>query len=1353
MLPGVCAAQGNQFLSLPEVQLTGGRVGSFLTGTFQSPPSFADVLYINAPAGSGATASVTVGELLNQGGPGFLNLTENHIAFTNAANVAAALADFDGDGNIDYAFAITPAGSVGTNLCVYYGTGATAASLKSSYAGPPSTPANAYPPIGGKNGCMTFALQPGGNPPYFSQVVAFPFKTTSSVEDLLIEDSANNLLYIFHGNGATGTGGTLNGFTPIGKIALAPADGAGPVYIGDFNGDGNTDFIVNGQAGLSASVYFGKGDGTFQPPVRYTFDHNVHSLLMHDMNGDGIQDMVVEGDNGVIEIFPGTGTTANPFDATSIGGTPAGVNGFSGNGGHLAVIDPATLNILATTPIGLSVLKGNGSLSYALKGIYNIGPGRSSFVLADFYGTGTLDLAVDSAEGIATFLPDASGDGGFQTSNAYAALAPALGSVAGVFRNVASNPKGNLDVAVNTGTFQGQLLTGNGDGTFNTYPSPLAAIGLSISPNIWSNILSGDFNGDGIPDIAYSLTGLPATSAISVSIQYGKGDGTFGAVTGINPFVAGLPVNNNLFGESAVGDFNGDGVADIANIDAAYDDTLLGQSTNTFQLALNVSAGNTAFNQVAAGFFKQNRTSQQDIVFQQGASFIPYGNKQDGTGAHFTAMPALTGAAAPLYPSTVLLTDVDGDGNGDLVVAYYNADSNPAGAGPVAPNDLYIWWGNGDGTFATTPLVLSLSRNYYLAAVADMNGDGLPDLVLSDGSLVSILYNQGSRSFGTVISTTGEYSSEQHFLAGQGINSLSLTKLTAGSLPSLIVANGGATVSNVLALGGATASSIALPANPDVNTGGITVLVNDVTPATAPMPVTGTLAASPDPSPYGAAFTLTATLTPSAGVAAPTGTVQFSIDGAAAGAPVAVVAGAGGSTATYVVAAGNTYALGTHALTAAYGGDASNSPATLTGTETIASVGTASYIFMCIGPTAACPAPPGVPNPFPPYSPSLTMYYGQIWNGYLEAVANDGSALTGDLELLDTYTGPAAPPPAPLCTLVFGVTSACPNSVGTTQGTSVGLNVLTGYYAGDATHTASTSMPTAIAVLPDITSAPALTGSPDPSPAGNPVTFTATLTGSYAAPTGPVQFVEFFPPTALVAVLGTAPLTPGPGLTSTATFTTTTLPLGTDTISAGYTATQDFDAATFPTITETITPSLSGTFTIAATPNPVSVGVGYSAILNVTVTPQAGFSQGVKLACTNLPSEASCIFLSPTIAAGGGATTLIVQTTSPHTCGTATPYFYGSLGKGPFAPLALPALAGLVLLIVPTRGPGRSPGRRRWLRALLAVAAVAAIAQISGCSTCTDLGTRPATYTFQVTGTATSSSTTQAQAVTLTVTI
>ena len=223
----------------------------------------------------------------------------------------------------------------------------------------------------------------------------------------------------------------------------------------------------------------------------------------------------------------------------------------------------------------------------------------------------------------------------------------------------------------------------------------------------------------------------------------------------------------------------------------------------------------------------------------------------------------------------MLLADLDNDGNGDVVAVYYNPNPNPVGAGPVAPNQLYIWYGNGDGTFGQ-PQITALSRNDYLAAVGDMNHDGLPDILLADGSLVTALYNQGARIFG----------GEQHFLAGQGVNSLSVADVNGDGQADLIVANGGATLSNPLVLGGATKSSISLPVNPDVNTGGITVLVNNI----QTQPVTGTLVATPEPSAITATFTVTATITASAGVATPTGFVSFSIDGTPVGngAPVPV---------------------------------------------------------------------------------------------------------------------------------------------------------------------------------------------------------------------------------------------------------------------------------------------------------------------------------------------------------------------------------------------------------------------------------------------------------------------------------
>jgi hypothetical protein len=374
------------------------------------------------------------------------------------------------------------------------------------------------------------------------------------------------------------------------------------------------------------------------------------------------------------------------------------------------------------------------------------------------------------------------------------------------------------------------------------------------------------------------------------------------------------------------------------------------------------------------------------------------------------------------------------------------------------------------------------------------------------------------------------------------------------------------------------------------------------------------------------------------------------------------------------------------------------------------------------------------------------MYYGQTWNGTTDAFANDGSVLTGGtIALNDAYTGPVLPPVNPLCTLPI-TGGACPNSVGTTIGTSVGVNVLTSSYSGDSSHLPSTSPPVTVTVLQDTTTA-ALTGSPNPSPSGQPVTFTATLTGNAAPPTGPVSIFQVFA-NGTQTLLGTANLTPGTGNSSTATVTTSTLPVGTDSIQAVYPPTTNFGAAASPVITETITPPIAGSFTLTVWPAALSVGVGYAGVITVTITPQNGFAQNVNLACSNLPYEATCVFGSPTITGGNGNTVLFIQTTAPHGCNASQPYFLGSNSGesgGSAVQIALPTLAGLLLLV--------TPGKRRWLRALLAMVIVAGATHLTGCGNCTDLGTRPNTYTLTVAGTAVTSGETESQPVTITVTI
>src|SRR5260370_38481982 len=78
-------------------------------------------------------------------------------------------------------------------------------------------------------------------------------------------------------------------------------------------------------------------------------------------------------------------------------------------------------------------------------------------------------------------------------------------------------------------------------------------------------------------------------------------------------------------------------------------------------------------------------------------------------------------------------------------------------------------------------MVLTRSRNFYQVAVVDVNGDGRPDLVMSDGYVVSVQNNLGGRGFGM----------EQHFLAGMGINSVSAGDVNKDGRTDLVLANGG----------------------------------------------------------------------------------------------------------------------------------------------------------------------------------------------------------------------------------------------------------------------------------------------------------------------------------------------------------------------------------------------------------------------------------------------------------------------------------------------------------------------------------------------------------------------------------
>jgi Bacterial Ig-like domain (group 3)/FG-GAP-like repeat/FG-GAP repeat len=337
---------------------------------------------------------------------------------------------------------------------------------------------------------------------------------------------------------------------------------------------------TNNSNSVLATALLGAGQST--PALGFLNSSNPatnpypQSVAVADFNGDGKADLAIpvyDSANGVVSILLGKGdgtfTAAPAVPVTNMEAGSIVTGDFNGDGKQdFAVTLPDNYELL--------VMLGNGDGTFTEGQTITDTDGPFFVTTGDFNGDGKADLAVANPAGRNVTVLLGNGDGTF-TLVSTSVLGGAPVSIAvGDF-----NGDGNADLAVaNEESNSVTVLLGKGDGTFTEAASSPATGVVPLS------IATGDFNGDGKADLAVANSYIDTRDIGSVTILLGVGDGTFTPA-------AATPTTGDMPYSISVGDFNGDGKADLVtpNLGSNTATVLLGNGDGTFTTAASPTEG------------------------------------------------------------------------------------------------------------------------------------------------------------------------------------------------------------------------------------------------------------------------------------------------------------------------------------------------------------------------------------------------------------------------------------------------------------------------------------------------------------------------------------------------------------------------------------------------------------------------------------------------------------------------------------------------------------------------------------------------------------------------------------------
>ncbi len=714
-----------------------------------------------------------------------------------AAPNSAAVADFNGDGKLDAI--VTDGGGI---LHIMLGNGNGSFSVQ-NYDASAMTPANVVELPAQFNTSLPHAVDGYGG------IKAADLNGDGKPDLVVLMGVHLNFAPLDFVSVMINTGNDANG---VPQFAITHYYGYFQSFrsltVGDLTGDGRPDFIV-GNAGGVVSVYKNSGNGTFTRDPNYFFIQpsnggpSVGPGLIADFNGDGKTDFLVTSNQaGATDIFWGNGNgtfQATPYIIPSFGLFPVATD-FNGDG----KLDFMTVDF-HTGNMERYLNNGNGTFSSATvtaSGLINPyslaladinGDGKLDAVMSDFgSGTGTNGIAIKLGDGTGTFgtpfyfktnqrplnliVADYNGDGKPDVStlspnqynpDSFAVLTnttvppppPTFNAIVQTPVDVSSgfpdsatvgdiNGDGSSDVVIpgNNGL---RMLLGNGTGSFVDRLLTLPAVSLSNVVNLPANLVSPvttsprvvggtgdlkavDMNRDGRLDlVCVTVVGINFVNYSFVSVLLNTGVNDVNGVpqfTTTHHWIPFLGVR-----PVTVGDLNGDN----------WPDFIIGTSVGNLQIwTSNGGTGTFTPGQVtniipiAGGpstgpgvIVDVNGDGKADFVTvsaQAGATDIFFGNGDGTLQAPSGLLP--NNAVLPGLPVAAAVADVNGDGRPDLLISNLSAGSV----------GLLVYLNNGGGVFSAPTLFAipgmagggGFGGNFSVA-VADLNGDGKLDAVMS----------------------------------------------------------------------------------------------------------------------------------------------------------------------------------------------------------------------------------------------------------------------------------------------------------------------------------------------------------------------------------------------------------------------------------------------------------------------------------------------------------------------------------------------------------------------------------------------------------------------------------------------